>query len=155
MREVLSKYLLTFKRMYPTHPPPETWEVYERVLSDINDMDLSAACEICIRELTYYPMPAEIRERLKKTDPPFTGTSSFDTSADFVPVRDWFEAHTKTHHLHVWMDKYGRKKVDQVLASEIHKLETWPQHWGEKNAQPITWEQAREQIGKLVKAKTL
>lgn len=68
MRQSLSKYLLIFKRMYPTHPTPETWEVYERALDDVNDIDLAAACEICLRELTYFPMPAEIRKRLKPKD---------------------------------------------------------------------------------------
>lgn len=68
MRQVLSRYLLLFKRMYPTHPAPETWEVYERALSDVDDVDLTGACEICIRELTYFPMPAEIRKRLKPPD---------------------------------------------------------------------------------------
>lgn len=68
MRQILSKYLLTFKRMYPTHPSPETWEVYERALSDVGDVDLAGACEICVRELTYFPMPAEIRKRVKPAD---------------------------------------------------------------------------------------
>lgn len=68
MREVLSRYLLIFKRMYPTHPSPETWEVYERALADVGDVDLTGACEICIRELTYFPMPAEILKRVTPAD---------------------------------------------------------------------------------------
>lgn len=68
MRQILWQYLGTFKKMYPTHPAPETWEVYERALSDVDDLNLTAACEICIRELKYFPMPAEIWERVKKPD---------------------------------------------------------------------------------------
>lgn len=154
-KEALWRYLLMFKRMYPTHPAPETWQTYESALADINDLDGSAACEICIRELKYFPMPVEIRARVKVSDPAFVGTSSFDTTADFVPVKDWYEAHTKTHHLHVWADKYGRKKVEQVPASDAHKIESWPMHWDKDKDPPITWDEALKRIAKIVKQKTL
>jgi hypothetical protein len=154
MRQVLWKYLALFKKLYPTHPSPETWDVYERALADVNDVDLTGACEICIRELTYFPMAAEIRNRVNLPDK-FQGTSSFDIGTDFVPLKDWYESHTKTHNLHVQMDRYGRTKVQQVLASPEHKLITWPQHWPEKNCQPMTWDQARKKIAVLVKKKAL
>jgi hypothetical protein len=68
MRQTLWTYLGIFKKLYPAHPAPDMWEIYERGLSDVNDVDLSAACEICIRELKFFPMPAEILERVKKPD---------------------------------------------------------------------------------------
>src|ERR1700731_393385 len=68
MREILWKYLKQFKKLYPTHPEPATWDIYERALADVSDLDLAGACEICLREVSYFPMIAQIRERLRKPD---------------------------------------------------------------------------------------
>lgn len=68
MRQLLQNYLNQFSKIYPKRPAVETWDVYERVLCGVSDLDLQAACEICLGELKYFPMPAEIRERVKKED---------------------------------------------------------------------------------------
>lgn len=68
MRETLARYLNLFGKIYPKRPPTEVATAYERALSDLTDLALSAACEICLRECTFYPTPAEIRKRLPPPD---------------------------------------------------------------------------------------
>lgn len=68
MRESLGKYLRIFEQIYPSRPDRAIYDVYERALADIPDLDLEAACEICIRECRFFPLPAEIRMRVKPPD---------------------------------------------------------------------------------------
>ena len=68
MRDSLRKYLEIFSKIYPSRPPVEVFPVYERALGDVPDLDLEAACEICLRECRFFPLPAEIRMRVKLPD---------------------------------------------------------------------------------------
>lgn len=68
MREILFRYLRAFCKVYPNHPPTEIFDVYERALADTSDLDLAAACETCLRECTFFPVPAEILKRVKLPD---------------------------------------------------------------------------------------
>jgi hypothetical protein len=113
MRPILWKYLAQFKKLYPTHPSPETWDLYERVLSDVSDMDLAAACEICMGELTYFPMPAQIRERLREpefvvtTEPPIPEEQTI-TAEDLAEINKQFTELTKKLSIDVALKKERR-----------------------------------------------
>lgn len=80
MRESLARYLDIFEKIYPSRPPREMYPVYERALDDLSDLDLSAACEICVRECRFFPMPAEIRMRVKMPDTFVATTNKSDCS---------------------------------------------------------------------------
>jgi len=85
----------------------------------------------------------------------FNGSASSDIGADFVPVKDWYESFTANSNLHIWMDQHGRKKVKIVPASADQKVMSWPQHWPEKDSQPMTWDEARKKLALIAKAKTI
>jgi hypothetical protein len=68
MRESLGRYLRIFSKIYPTRPALEVFSVYERVLDDASDMEIEAACEQCLSQCSYFPLPAEIKARLPVRD---------------------------------------------------------------------------------------
>ncbi len=77
MREILWDYMGKFTKLYPSHPVG-SWELYERALADVGDLDLAAACEICLKECSYFPMPAEIRKRIAPKDTFISTAPKFD-----------------------------------------------------------------------------
>lgn len=107
-KECLRKYLNMFLQIYPKHPPLETLEVYERVLSDIDDLGGGAACEICLRECKFFPMPAEIRERVAKPD-------------NFISTMPHYEDNPPTPEAKAEFDYEMRKVARKLGISNVAK----------------------------------
>jgi len=151
----LDYYMKKFREIYPTGPKvSEVFSSYQKALEGIPEFLVDIACEQALKTCKYFPTPAEIRALVPDQDK-FTGTSSFDLSADFVPVREWYEKFSDTQDLHFWADNSGRKKVSLVPCFTGRKLENWPQHWDKDKVQPISWEEARKRIGNIAKGKSL
>lgn len=70
----------------------------------------------------------------------------------FIPVSDHLEPFSKTHNLRVHLDSAGRKKasIESITPGQFPAKATIssPNEF-------MTWNQAREKIGQLVKAKSL
>lgn len=109
MRQILWQYLGTFKQMYPNNPSG-TWEVYERALFDIDDVDLSAACEICLRECSYFPMPAEIRKRVTPKDTFISTAPKYEDNPPGIQEKEDFERE---------MDKVAAKLGIRRIAKSL------------------------------------
>ncbi len=151
----LDWYLKKFKQIYSSGPNlGEVFPLYQRALAGIPEFLVDVACEEVLKQCKFFPTAAEILSFVPEQDR-FQGTAPFDLLADFIPIKSWFEKHTKTHNLQISRDKHGRKKVRQVLARPEHELVSWTEHWPTKDCQPMSWIQAREKLKIVAKAKTL
>lgn len=73
-------------------------------------------------------------------------------SADFVPVKEWFEPYCKTSKLKIWQDAKGFKRVAFVKLLEGERQ---PRIAGPSPEDYMTWEQLQEQLKKVAKKKAL
>jgi len=139
-----------FKRKEALSLPEK--KIYISALRKFSVERLDPAFQRCMHECQFMPKIAEIESRMPEE---YHGTAPTNIGADFVPVKDWYEPHLETHNLRVWIDRYGRKKVQQVVISAKRGVTNWPQHWPPKDCQPMTWDQAREKLKIIAKAKAL
>ncbi len=158
--EMIFKWVTLLNVHYKADLSEAEQKIYIEGLRCYSPDRLDAAFYRCRQECEHMPRISDIVKRLPED---YQGTAPADIGADFVPVKDWYEAHTKTHHLHIWMDQYGRKKVQQVLADAEDLLTSWPAHWSPteiESAQrgignPMSWEEAKKKIFEIAESKSI
>jgi hypothetical protein len=91
----------------------------------VGDTDLIGACEICIRESTYFPMPAEILKRVTPADNFLVTSTVYDDSPLGEDDKKAFQTE---------MAAVARKlDVRPIIAQKMRERSALPRTWSETN----------------------